>query len=162
MEDPPTIKELETFWANIWENNKEHNKEASWIQQQEEANKCLEGQRCLDISVKRTSNWKAPGKDGITNFWIKNLYALHEELAKGYNEVMQNPHSCPAWLTEGVTYLRPKSEDTKHPQNYRPTTCLPIMYKILTSIIADRTYQRTNKTNCYQPSKILPTSKLWF
>lgn len=27
--DPPTIQETETFWANIWESNKEHNKEAS-------------------------------------------------------------------------------------------------------------------------------------
>ena len=66
------------------------------------------------------------------------------KILQGYNEVMQNPHSCPAWLTEGVTYLLPKSEDNKHPQNYRPTTCLPTMYKILTSIIADTTYQQNN------------------
>ena len=51
---------------------------------------------------------------------------------------MKNPQSCPAWLTKGITYLLPKSEDTKHPQNYRLITCLPTMYEILTSIVAEQ------------------------
>lgn len=54
---------------------------------------------------------------------------------------MKNPQNRPAWLAEGITYLLPKSEGTKHPQNYRPITCLPTMYEILTSIVARRMYQ---------------------
>ena len=74
----------------------------------------------------------------ISHFWVKICTLLHEDLEKGYNEVMKNPQSCPAWLTKGITYLLPKSEDTKHPQNYRPITCLPTMYEILTSIVAEQ------------------------
>ena len=29
VNDPPTIEETEAFWANIWETNKDQNKEAS-------------------------------------------------------------------------------------------------------------------------------------
>ena len=47
-------------------------------------------------AIKRTINWKAPGRDRITNFWIKNLYDLHEYLAKASDEVMKNPQSSPA------------------------------------------------------------------
>lgn len=63
VKDPPTTMETEKFWENIWETNKEHNKEASWIQRQEDATKDLEGQRWLDITlcetlsaIKRTSS----------------------------------------------------------------------------------------------------------
>ena len=46
----------------------------------------------------------------------------------------------PNWLTEGLTYLLPKTDDTKNPKNYRPITCLTTTYKILTSIITERMY----------------------
>ena len=37
--------------------------------------------------------------------------------------------------TEGLTYLLPKTEETKNPKNYRRITCLPTLYKILTSVL---------------------------
>jgi hypothetical protein len=42
------------------------------------------------------------------------------------------------WLTAGVTYLIPKNENTENPKNYRPVTCLPTTYKLITSIISRR------------------------
>lgn len=41
----------------------------------------------------------------------------------------------PQFLTEGKTYIKPKNKDTQNPSNYRPITCLPTMYKIITAII---------------------------
>ena len=55
MKDPPTIEEMEKILGNIWENNKEHNKEAPWIQHQKEENEGLMDQRWLDISLRKTS-----------------------------------------------------------------------------------------------------------
>ena len=52
---------------------------------------------------------------------------------------MTNSELNPKWFTQGVTYLLPKSNETNIPKNYRPITCLPTMYKILTSIITERT-----------------------
>jgi hypothetical protein len=45
---------------------------------------------------------------------------------------------APDWLTTGITYLLPKSGDSKEVRNYRPITCLTTMYKTLTGIIAKR------------------------
>lgn len=44
------------------------------------------------------------------------------------------------WLIDGLTILLPKTEETKNPKNYRPITCHPTMYKVITSILAGRTY----------------------
>jgi hypothetical protein len=44
----------------------------------------------------------------------------------------------PDWLTTGITYLLPKSGETKEQKNYRPITCLSTVYKTLTGIIARR------------------------
>ena len=66
---------------------------------------------------------------------------------------MTNPELNPKWFTQGVTYLLPKSNETNIPKNYRPITCLPTMYKILTSIITERAYNFLDKNN------ILPTEQ---
>ena len=99
-----------------------------------DAYKDLESQNWEDIAldettvaIKKSSYWKSPGTDGVPNFWINNLHATHEDLTRGYNKAVKHPHNCPAWFTVGVTYLLPKSEDTKNPKNYRPT-CLPTMF----------------------------------
>ena len=44
----------------------------------------------------------------------------------------------PEWLTTGVTLLIPTNENTENPNNYRPVSCLPTAYKLLTSIISRR------------------------
>ena len=60
---------------------------------------------------------------------------------------MRNPNNCPEWLTQGTTFLLPKSTVTQNPNNYRPITCLPTTYKILTSIIAERMYAFLDENN---------------
>ena len=97
--------------------------------------------------MKKASNWKCPGKDGIANFWIKNLPSLHQDLTNAYNDCICNPETCPDWLTIGITYLLPKTEDTKNPKNYRPITCLLTTYKILTSIITERVYNHLDEND---------------
>ena len=66
---------------------------------------------------------------------------------------MTNPGLNPKWFTEEVTYLLPKSNETNVPKNYRPITYLPTMYKILISIITERTYRFLHNNN------ILPTEQ---
>ena len=43
VKDPPIIEETEKFWGNIRETNKENDKEATWIQRQEDAKKGPQG-----------------------------------------------------------------------------------------------------------------------
>ena len=40
-----------------------------------------------------------------------------------------------------------ENDETNNPKNYRPITCLPTMYKILTSILSDRAYKHLTINN---------------
>ena len=160
VNSPPAIEELEQFWSKIWERNDKHNENAYWIKQQEETFTDVEQQVWVDIDVeetssaiKKSSNWKAPGIDKVPNFWIKALTSLHEEIAKSFCDIMKYPNNCPTWLTNGITFLLPKTGDTSDPKNFRPITCLPTMYKILTSIITDRIYNFLDKNNILPPEQ---------
>ena len=61
----------------------------------------------------------------------------------------------------GVTFLIPKNENTENPKNYRPVTCLPKMYKLITSVIIrrmrkymdDETLIPKEQKGCYRGSK---------
>ena len=37
----PDVDQLETYWKNIWQNNKNHNESASWITEQENSNAAI-------------------------------------------------------------------------------------------------------------------------
>ena len=91
-------------------------------------------------STRPVSNWKSTGCDGVANFWLKQVISLHHQFTNAYNNILKNPKQSPEWLTEGVTFLIPNFEDTRNSKNYRLITCLPAMYKALTSIITERAY----------------------
>ena len=67
-------------------------------------------------------------KDGVQGYWLKKLTALHERIAKQFDNIISNPEDIPKWMTLGKTVLC-----QKHPSkgnavdNYRPISCLPLM-----------------------------------
>ena len=69
-------------------------------------------------------NWKAPGRDQIANFWLKQLTATHTYLATLFNKLIEEGQITD-WLMIGITILIPNNENTERPKNYRPITCLP-------------------------------------
>ena len=153
---PPTAEVTEQFWKLIWEDEKHHSEEAEWVRKQEELGQKFQEQTWPTIekqevisAIKKTHNWKSPGQDKIPNFWLKNLTSLHEDIACCFSNIVKNPEESPSWLTNGITYLLPKSEETIEPKNYRPITCLPTMYKIITAIIADRAYDFLNENQAF-------------
>ena len=90
----------------------------------------------MDVTVvlRMMLNWKAPGRDQIANFWLQQLTEIHTYLATLFNKLIE-VGQIPEWLITGVTILIPKNENTERPKNYRPITCLPTIYKTITSII---------------------------
>ena len=62
---------------------------------------------------------------------------------------MSNPESAPEWLCEGLTCLLAKSEETRNPKNNRPITCLSTTYKILTSILENKTYPSLDENTLF-------------
>jgi hypothetical protein len=65
--------------------------------------------------IAKTLNWKAPGPDGINNFWIKRFTATHSYLAYCFNQFMDDAEKIPDFLVRGITYLLPKIQDCEDP-----------------------------------------------
>ena len=100
----------------------------------------------LKTTLKKISNWKTPGHDGIHGFWFKIFTCVHDRLALDMNKCLQTAH-VPEWMTKGKTTLIQKDPNKRTtPNNYRPITCLQMMWKILTAQIREVIYYSI--TNC--------------
>jgi hypothetical protein len=62
----------------------------------------------ITMALRTTLNWKAPGRDQIPNFWLKQLTATHKYLATLFNKLIEEEQT-PEWPTAGVTLLIPKN-----------------------------------------------------
>ena len=62
---------------------------------------------------------------------------MHERIATQLNEIVCGVRRLPEWMTYGRTVLCPK-DPTKGEavDNYRPTSYLPLMWKLLIGMIA--------------------------
>jgi hypothetical protein len=135
-------------WQGIWSVPKEINEDAEWIKEiRKECSKITPmvsndfTEEDVAQAIKKTSNWKAPGPDGLQNFWLKSFTATHKPLAKIFSTMLNNPQRIPKYLTDVVTYLLYKKGNVSHPGNYRPITCLPVLYKLFTSLIYNALYK---------------------
>lgn len=152
----PPLQSINEFWSSIWGKTKTHNKKATWIERQEKRNKTVPDMGWIEITkeeiaetLRKTNDWKAPGQDGVQNFWIKRFSALHHVLAVAYNDIFTGGIAPPEWLTSGITYLIPKSGNASKPEGFRPITCLSTMYKNITSILSERIYTHLEQHDLY-------------
>ena len=92
--------------------------------------------------IKKIPNWRAPGPDGVQGFWLKKLTSLDERIASQLNDLLHNQTEIPAWMTTGKTVLCQKDPRKGNAvDNYRPISCLPMMWKLMTGIISDSIYK---------------------
>ena len=90
---------------------------------------------------RKMPNWKAPGKDKVQGFWIKSMTNLHERIAEQLNGILIGENDLPGWMTYGHTILCQEDVSKGNAvENYRPITCLPRMWKLLTGVIAEEMY----------------------
>ena len=94
----------------------------------------------LKKTLKKISNRKRAGHDGIRGFWFKKFTSIHDRLAPEMNRCLQDAQ-VPDWMTKGKTTLNQKdaSKGTAL-NNYRPITCLLMMWKILIAHIREEIY----------------------
>ena len=91
-------------------------------------------------AMKKMANWKAAGPDHVHGFWFKKATFLHTRLINHLQSCV-NAGSTPEWMTKGRTVLIQKDKNKGTAVgNYRPITCLPIMWKLLTSIMSENIY----------------------
>jgi hypothetical protein len=78
----------EILVRNMWE-KVQHDDEAFWIKNDCHQNRNMD---CSPVSEKEvtvaltTLNWKAPGRDQIPNYWLKQFAAIHKYLATFCNK----------------------------------------------------------------------------
>ncbi|XP_030762684.1 uncharacterized protein LOC115887411 [Sitophilus oryzae] len=141
----PQRQNMFAYWSDIWSVGVQLEDRAFWIQ--EENDKWANVQPMENIQIrtddithglKTIKNWAAPGPDGIHNFWWKQITSSHNALARQFSESLIKPACIPEFFTRGITIMLPKTGDLQEPKNYRPITCLPTAYKILTSIMTKK------------------------
>ena len=141
----PNAKETEQFWTKIWQ-PKQHNEKAEWINHFTRELELKEGPKAeiptnlLKTTLRKVSNWKKPGHDGIHGFWFKKFASIYDRLVLEMKKCLQTAH-VPEWMTKGRTTLIQKDPNKGIAlNNYRPITCLPMMWKILTAQIREEIY----------------------
>lgn len=145
----PEANDAKLFWSSLWSKEVKHSNEAEWLKdfrdhgfggvKHQQQNFQLTRAKLKNV-LKRIPNWKAPGPDMVQGFWFKNFKSLHESLLENYVDCLLSKQ-VPDWLTKGRTVLIQKDKSKGiDPSNYRPITCLPLAWKILTGMISEEIY----------------------
>ena len=150
------------FWGEIWSVGKGHKREAEWLKDikiELESNEHLQERVVISVEkvtkqCRKMPNWKAPGKDGVQGYWIKNRSNLYERNAVQTNKILIGDDSLPVWMTHGRTVLCQKDPRKGNAvENYRPITCLPLIWKFLTGRIAEEMYDYLEQEQSCQKNK---------
>ena len=83
--EKPNAEESKQFWSNIWDNEKENERNAECLRQLR-AEKDNMKQNYINITtemikeqVKQIPNWKSPGPHGLQGYWLQKLTTLHSK-----------------------------------------------------------------------------------
>ena len=81
-----------------------------------------------------------PDPDFVQGFWLKDFVSIQEGLRRNLQKCLENGN-MPMWMTRERTKLIQKDkEKSKAASNYRPSTCLPLVWKLLTGVITEEVY----------------------
>ena len=162
LSDVPNAEKSKRFLGVIWSAGKGYNQEAEWLKYiKNELGNDKHLQEGVVISVEKVTkqcrkvpNWKAPGKDVVQGYLIKNLSNLHERIAVQTNKILMGNENLLAWMAHGCTVLC-----QKHPrkgnvvENSCPMTCLSLMWKLLAGVIPEEIMIILSTRNSCQKNK---------
>ena len=144
----PDAEEAKKFWSGIWSKGYQHNTEAMWLEEvkaewEGKVNQMVNVEISLEDVVRRIkgmANWKAPGPDGVQGYWFKAFDCLHKPIVMALQSSVVEG-DVPEWMVTGKTVLIQKDPAKgTEASNYRPIACLPLMWKLMSGIFADRVY----------------------
>ena len=103
--------------------------------------------------MKKTPDWNSSGPEGVHRNWIKNFFTLHERIAQQLN-IRLETGDVPRWMTKRRTSLILKDESKGNiVTNFRPITCLPLMWRLLTGIIGEKVYNHLRDKGILPPEQ---------
>ena len=150
----PDAGESTRFWSNIWGKLVKHEENPEWLRNVEEEltglgvqnNIHIEGTK-LKKQVRKMPNWKSPGPYGVQGYLIKNLSNFHGNIALQLDRCLQE-NNVPSWMITGKTLLCVKElKKGNAVANFRPIMCLPLLWTLLTGILAEELYEHLEQAN---------------
>ena len=140
----PDAEQSKEFWSGIWDDPVTHNASAEWLKDvQNEMSGVGKQQNIvlstdkLKLQLRKVPNWNGPDPDVVQGYWIKYLTPLHERIVAQLNTILSTAY-VHQWMTTGHTFLRTKDLGKGNAvDNYRPISCLPVMSKVLTGMLAE-------------------------
>ena len=164
----PDAEESRIFWNDVWGQPVRRNENAEWLRTLEEEQVDIWIQENIQIDliklkkqITRLPNRKSHGPDGVQGYWNKNLSAMHDRISNQLNECLQE-ESVPIWMVTGKTLLYVKEiEKANIVSNFRPITCLPLLWKLLTAVLADELYRHLDEKICYRGSRKVVEKGAW-
>ncbi|MEO0683920.1 MAG: reverse transcriptase family protein [Cyanobacteria bacterium J06649_11] len=152
--DGPNSDEARQFWSKIWSEEGTFNRNAAWLRDIEDDFSRVKQQENVQITtgdvlkgIRKMSTWKAPGPDGVQGFWFKKFTSVHQRIVEALSQCL-NEGCVPDWMVKGRTVLIQKNPDKgTSAENFRPITCLPLMWKLLTGIFSESIYNHL-EANC--------------
>ncbi|XP_029656130.1 uncharacterized protein LOC115230029 [Octopus sinensis] len=131
-------EECMSFWEKVWSKRREISVSLDNVSKRitgsEDMLPDLTNNYIMEI-IKYLPDWKAPGCDGIYNFFIKRLESLHEFLCVEIKKIINGDYMPENWFYTGITYLIPKKNDCETPKDLRPITCMSTLYKLVTKCV---------------------------
>ena len=103
----------------------------------------------LKLQLRKVPNWNGPGPDVIQGYWIKYLTPLDERIVAQLNTSLST--ACvPLWMTTGRTVLCMKDPGKGNAvDNYRPISCLPVMWKVFSGMLAEEISEHFEGKNLF-------------
>ena len=155
----PNGEEATKFWSGIWSVEKRHDEDATWLGEVRDRMSGVEKQeeikidlRDVEYGIRKMANWKAPDPDVMKGFWFKRLRSLHGLITERLQDCLDSG-SVSDWMVKGRTVLIEKDScKGTVGSNYRPIACLPLMWKLLTGLLAETLYQHL-ESNCLFPDE---------
>ena len=94
----------------------------------------------LKAVLKKVHNWKTPDFDSIHGFWFEILTSIHDRLATEMNKCIHQTEILELMTKTKTILIQKDPLKGTAPTNYRPMTCLPMIWKILIAQIREQIY----------------------
>ena len=138
------MKEFEEFWESIWRKPEKLDRER-WTELKEIMSLYVKVENemneepklsigLLRKALKEMRPWSGTGWDQLYAFMWQKMTSINKLPLQVITNLFQNSES-PTWQTLGRTVLvGKKNKSSDKPGNFRPITCLSIIYKIQSSL----------------------------
>ena len=148
----PDANESMKLWREILGKSVDYNHNSEWLtsleKEMEGVQKQVEAKItvvCVAKQLKKTSNWKAPGPDGVQGYWLKKFTTIKQRIAEQLDCCPQQ-RCVPNYMTSGRIELIAKDKISGSvATNFIPITCLPLMWKLFTGILREKLYQHLDE-----------------